>query len=304
MSRPDLAALDPAQRADLIYRTARFGLDQQLWQAALRQVLAPDAQAPPLRAANQGALRLDTLIEALSADDRLAPRLTATPPGPPAATAGTAALRLGTNASFQPLLDRAAARTGLDPAVLASIIDAEAARTPDGRWIAASRNPRSSAAGLGQFLSGTWLGEAARPGSWLAGEARARGWVTRGGAVRDSARTALLALRFDPRAAIEVVADHAAANLARLRASGVRADDTPAAARAAYLAHHLGLGDALRFLGSGLQDRRAGRLLAAQVGTTAAGRRIAEAGSAAAAHREWLLAYVDRRIRPARFVQA
>lgn len=214
------------------------------------------------------------------------------------------ALRLGPNARFQPLLEAAAARTSLDPALLATIIDAEAARRPDGSWDPASRNPRSSASGLGQFITGTWLDEARRPGSWLRTAAEERGWLAPGGQVRPEAHSALLNLRFDPQASINAIADHAGANLKRLRAAGVATPDLPSAARAAYLAHHLGLGDTLRFLGRGIGDERAGRLLAAQVGGTSAARRIEAAGSAAGAHRAWLDDYVARRIRPARFLTA
>jgi hypothetical protein len=299
MSLHDLHALAPAQRAELIYRAARSGLDQQLWQAALGR----NADPPPApRTTASAALSLDALVEALSAEERIAPRLAVTPPleAPPV----TGELRLGANAAYQPILERAAARTGLDPALLASIVDAEAAKRPDGSWNPASRNPRSTAAGLGQFLAGTWADEVRRPGSWLAAQASARGWLGPGGTVREEARAALLDFRFDPEASIQATADHAAANLKRLRAAGVKAEGLPEQARAAYLAHHLGLGDALRFFGGGLSDTRASRLLAAQVGATDAHRRIAVAGSAADAHRAWLLAYVERRIRPARFQEA
>jgi hypothetical protein len=60
----------------------------------------------------------------------------------------------------------------------------------------------------------------------------------------------------------------------------------------------------MRYFGAGLGEDRAGRLLAAQVGGTVAGRRIAAAGSAVDAHRAWLDQYVDRRIRPGRFLNA
>jgi hypothetical protein len=105
-------------------------------------------------------------------------------------------------------------------------------------------------------------------------------------------------------ASINAVADHAAANLARLRSAGIRPDDLASTAKAAYLAHHLGLGDAMRYLGRGLDDARAGRLLAAQVGSVAAARRIEAAASASQAHRNWLETYVARRIQPARFQAA
>jgi hypothetical protein len=78
-------------------------------------------------------------------------------------------------------------------------------------------------------------------------------------------------------------------------------DEVADVARAAYLGHHLGLGDARRFLAGGLEPDRARKLLGAQVGGTDAERRIAQAGSAVAAHRSWLLDYVGRHVRPDRF---
>lgn len=302
MTRPAMPALNPVQRAEIIYRAARAGLDQQLWQAALGRAEERKSVGSPLLQP-AAPMSLDAVVRALSIEDRIAPVLTQSPPAEPVAQR-SGALSLGPNALFGPALERAASRTGLDPALLASIVDAEAGRSGNGRWDPASRNPRSSAAGLGQFLESSWLAEARRPGSWLAAEAAARGWTQNDGSLRPGARPALLALRLDPEASIQAVADHAAANLRRLEAAGVPRGDVDDQARSAYLAHHLGLGDALRFLNGGLQDGRAGRLLAAQVGSASAQRRIAEAGGAAEAHRAWLLAYVDRRIRPSRFLEA
>lgn len=299
MSTSPLAPLPPSVRADLLYRAARFELDNRLWQAALGGTdrSPADTSASP----TGGLLRLDTLIEALAAEDRLQPTLT---PEPVPSAARSGPLDLGANQHFAPALERAAARTGLQPEILASIVDAEAARRRDGSWDPASRNPRSSATGLGQFLSGTWLDEARRPGSWLNATADARGWLGRDGSIRPEARSAVLALRSDPTAAIQTIADHAAANLGALRARGIAPSNEAGTARAAYLAHHLGLGDTLRYLGAGLGEQRAGHLLAAQVGSAAAERRIAAAGNAVSAHRAWLDTYVDKRIQPGRFLSA
>ncbi|MFD1961440.1 hypothetical protein ACFSHP_24700 [Novosphingobium panipatense] len=87
-----------------------------------------------------------------------------------------------------------------------------------------------------------------------------------------------------------------------LRKAGVPIESGVAdIARAAYLGHHLGFGDARRFLAGGLAPDRARKLLGAQVGAAAAERRIAQAGGAVAAHRTWLLGYVGEHIRPERF---
>jgi hypothetical protein len=301
VSTSPLAPLPPSVRADLLYRAARFELDNRLWQAALGGTDRATRDALADRPTG-GLLRLDTLIEALTAEDRVQPTLS--PDAPPPATTTSGPLDLGANQHLAPALERAAARTGLQPEILASIVDAEAARRRDGSWDPASRNPRSSATGLGQFLSGTWLDEARRPGSWLHATADARGWLGRDGSIRPEARSAVLALRSDPTAAIQTIADHAAANLRALRIRGIAPSNEAGTARAAYLAHHLGLGDTLRYLGAGLGEQRAGHLLAAQVGSAAAERRIAAAGNAVSAHRAWLDTYVDKRIQPGRFLSA
>ena len=208
----------------------------------------------------------------------------------------------GPNAGYAPILTAAAQRVGVPPTALASIVHAEAAKGSDGRWLPYSRNPRSSAAGLGQFLSGTWRGEAEREGTWLNQVARQRGWLGDNGKVKGAHRADLLALRYNPEAAIQATADYAKDNLGALRRAGVAiGEGAQAIAQAAYLGHHLGRGDAIRFLRDGLDPGRARVLLNAQVGAGRAGRRIAESGNAATAHRAWLLDYVGRNVRPDRF---
>jgi len=78
--------------------------------------------------------------------------------------------------------------------------------------------------------------------------------------------------------------------------------DAETLAKSAYLSHHLGLGDARKFLAGGIEPGRARMLLAAQIGGSAADQRIASAaGNATQAHRQWLLGFIDRRIRPGQF---
>ncbi len=206
-------------------------------------------------------------------------------------------LSLGKNADYQPLFEAAGARTGLAPAMLAAIVGAEA-ESRNGVWDPNSRNPRSTAAGLTQFLESTWIGEAQRSGTYLNGVAQANGWLGTNGRVTAQAREALLNLRFDPRAAIEAGADFARSNLNELQTRGLlRGDeDAQTQARAAYLAHHLGVADAARFLGQGIAPGRAATLLSAQIGGSAAAERISASGNATQAHREWLNDYVSRKI--------
>lgn len=323
----DPTRLDPRQRAELIYAQARSELSNRLWQAVLGAGdRAPDGADP---AARNGEISLDSLLAMLVNDIEkpmpAPPRpepIAAQAPEPPRALARDEGARsggersgdapepasaagLGANAQYRARLQSAAERTGIPAPALAAIVNAEAARGADGRWLPYSRNPRSSAAGLGQFLSGTWKGEAERAGSWLNAVATARGWLDARGRVEPEARSQLLALRYDADVSIEAIADYARMNLDALRRAGVTIDDdSDAIAKAAYLGHHLGIGDAVRFLKGGLDSARARKLLVAQIGGTSASARIAAAGSAAGAHRAWLTDYVDRNVRPARFAHA
>jgi len=209
---------------------------------------------------------------------------------------------LGPNARYKAVLDAAAKRTGIPAAALAAIVDAEAGKGCDGAWKTASRNPRSSAAGLGQFLGGTWQGEAERAGTWLHDVAAKQGWLGDNGRVLPAARSALLALRYDGAASIHATADYALRSVAQLQHAGIEiGSDVVTVARAAYLGHHLGTGDAIRFLKGGLDPSRAKVLLDAQVGAASATQRIAQSGNAASAHRSWLLGFIDRHITPSRF---
>jgi len=306
----------PQEKAALIYAQARSELSSRLWKAALGGDAA-SSPAGPGRSKSPD-MGLDALVALLGGDGMpaAAPPIATPPPGmPPPDPDGhsshdgsgaqgddAAAGGLGANAPYAATLSAAAERTGLPPALLATIVQAEAATGPDGRWLTFSRNPRSSAAGLGQFLSGTWISEAERPGTWLHQIADAQGWLNGHGRVASGARSALLQLRYDGDTAIQAIADYARSNLDQLRAAGVAVGSSvESLAQNAYVGHHLGMGDAIRFLKGELSPDRARRLLKAQIGGHAAEQRIAEAGDATRAHRAWLLGYVARAVRPQRF---
>lgn len=320
IDRSDLAALTPPQRAKIIYSVAQSELTGRLWRAALGGAERPDEAGGGI----SSGVPQDSFLQLLQEVQRPS-RASWTRAHLPASTdvgggvvsgeraeiaqkiarpmsvsaSGFAAG--GPNARYQASFAAAERRTGIPGAAIAAIVDAEAGKRHDGSWNPLSRNPRSSAAGLGQFLSGTWQGLAETRGAWLNGVASANGWLGANGKVRPEARAELLALRYDPGASIQAVADYASRNLDQLERKGLHVrDDTITIARAAYLSHHLGLGDAQKFLHGAILPGRARMLLQAQIGPAGAERLIARTGDPTAAHRQWLLGYIDRNIRPDR----
>ncbi|QJU57423.1 peptidoglycan-binding protein [Sphingomonas sp. AP4-R1] len=320
-------SLPPAQRADLLYRQARDDMAQSLWSATIGGGPSGDGKAAAAPVPRARDMDLNTMLAILTqpqaaADAARVPAPDARAllmPQPPAAwpersddpppqrqpRPSAPVAGLGPNAGYRDTLSAAAARTGFPAEALAAIINAEAAQNADGSWISHSRNTRSSAAGLGQFLSGTWKGMAERRGSWLNAFAEAQGWLDPRGHVRGEAKSDLLALRYDARASIETIADYAHDNVATMRAAGLAIGaSAESVGQAAYLAHHLGVSDAIRFVKRGLDPARAETLLAAQIGSAAASARIAQCGDAAQAHRSWLIDYTTRQFRPGRFAAA
>jgi hypothetical protein len=135
---------------------------------------------------------------------------------------------------------RASAATGVDFDYLLAQARLESGLDPE------ARAPSSSAAGLYQFIDGTWLDTVDRHGA-----SHGLGWadaaITRAGgrAVVDPAlREEVMALRRDPDAAALMAAELARDNAAALRGVLGREPD----ATELYLAHFLGAGGAGEFL--------------------------------------------------------
>ncbi|HUD31219.1 MAG TPA: lytic transglycosylase domain-containing protein [Novosphingobium sp.] len=132
-----------------------------------------------------------------------------------------------TGVDFQYLMAQAKLESSLDPAARAST---------------------SSAAGLYQFTSGTWLSTLDRHGA-----EHGMGWVSdaiQGGAIADPAtRAQVMSLRYDPQVAALMAGELAADNRADLTAKLGREPDSAEL----YLAHFLGSAGAGKFL-SALAD--------------------------------------------------
>lgn len=211
-------------------------------------------------------------------------------------------LALGANERYRDSIVEAANRTGMTPQTVAAIINAETLRNANGVWQTNAKAGTSTATGMTQFLSSTWVGEATRAGSVLNQEAKAQGLVDANNRVVD--RTALLEARNDPRLSILAGADYARSNLAALRADGRITDATSPAALAkyAYLAHHEGLAGARGFLDGNMGYLRSGTFDANVRGATATRYLEAAGGDMRQAYRNWLSDYTDRQIDVRRFM--
>ena len=157
-------------------------------------------------------------------------------------SAAASSLRLGVNERYRPAILLASKRTGLDPAGIAAVINAEAAALPskakakrvdevfrnnnpnrdwdkkplDAKapadaplikawkdlyagtaWDERSLNSVSHAAGLTQFVAGTWLDESVRIGTYLCDYAKEHGFLDTQGQPVHSRQNELLELRYN-----------------------------------------------------------------------------------------------------------
>lgn len=152
-------------------------------------------------------------------------------------TAGTSAGNASRRPDVRASIARAAQATGIDFNYLLAQAKLESSLDP------AARASGSSAAGLYQFTSGTWLQTLDRHGA-----RHGMGWADAaisGGRVADPAmRAQVMALRYDADASALMAAELASDNRAELTATLGREPD----ASELYLAHFLGIGGARQFL--------------------------------------------------------
>lgn len=294
ISALSLAGLSNPEKARLIWTQAKADMGNKIWQAAFGQSFDASANLKTPCIPQNVPNMVPTLVQKGTLEDAVPHVDMADAASEPSIPTAELPVELGPNERYRKAIERAAARTDIPGTTLASIINAEAGKLKGGGWNCYSRNSRSSAAGLGQFLSATWVDMAERRGSWLNVQARRKGFLGANGKVTSASRAALLALRYDPEASIQAIADYSRANVDRLKAAGIRDQNI---GKLAYMAHYMGPGDTIRFMRGQMSNSRAQVLLSAQIGSAEASRRIARSGSALAAHSVWLESHIGRNFR-------
>lgn len=180
------------------------------------------------------------------------------------------------NEKYRGYIFAAAKRHNLTPHSLAALINAEAARiskTVPGRqkkvqteeWNPKSKAPPpGTAAGLTQFLDGTWLGMAADSNS-LVGQHVAAKYpnvkpkdLSTLFSKNSYIKQEVLDLRFNPEMSIDAAGAYARANLNELQKyvpSSSQLQDAEALAKLAYLLHHEGLAGAKTIIKDNLIEK-------------------------------------------------
>lgn len=132
----------------------------------------------------------------------------------------------------------------------------------------------------------------------LAVTLRSKKYIPRAAQASDANLQTVLDWRFDPEQAIHSAVDYGAQNLAGLQAKNfdVNSLSDSDKAKVIYLCHHLGIGDAQKFIQKTISESHAQYLLEQQVGTESADDRAEKAGSHLTAHRKWLNQFVNDNI--------
>lgn len=233
------------------------------------------------------------------------------------------------NEKYRKLIITSAERYGFTPHTLAALIDAEAAKSKNG-WDPDSLNRDTNAAGLTQFLRGTWLEMVAEPRSLMnqrlkqehkfdriVGKHDSSGayclYGLRGSGKAaseekfDSTRVhALLSWRFIPEYSIDTAALYGKINLEKLAKRGLDIDSLAPEdlAKVMYLAHHEGAGGAAVVMKGKLDARIASDNLPTQIGQSDAAKLIKRFDNKPEqAYTYWLYELlVDKKINVAHFM--
>jgi len=217
-------------------------------------------------------------------------------------------LNLRQNSKYQQDIEFAAQRTGRTKATIAALINAEADKK-NGVWDPMSKNKSSTAAGLTQFLEGTWIDEAKRSDTYLNQRAKELGFIDDKNKITN--KEGLLDLRYSSRESIVAAAEMGNRNLNRLIDAGLVSADAneKTLAQAMYMTHQSGYEGAKRNLNIDnkpnapiLTQETASNLLTKQVGDEHATTYINQAGgNAPTAYREWLQGHMNKYVDPSKF---
>lgn len=201
------------------------------------------------------------------------------------------------NNKYRAYIINTAKRHDFTPHALAALINAEAAKNKNGEWNTNSQANSSTAAGLTQFLSGTWL-EICKNQSSLVGQHISR--------YPDLTEQQKLKLRFNAEMSIDAAAVYALQNFKESKLPYQNLKEPSAIAKLAYLLHHEGASGGRQFIQNTIEPARARKLLFTQFGKNGKSQATAYLerynNNAREAYRAWLSAYIDGKIRVEHYV--
>lgn len=192
------------------------------------------------------------------------------------------------NNKYRTYIIKASKNHGFAPQALTAFMEAEAAKKSTGEWNEKSYNKKSKAAGLTQFLEGTWLEMCSNSNS-LVGQ-----YVTKHS---NLSRQAKLDLRFDGEMSIDAAAAYAVHNFKASKLPYQNLMEPSAMAKFAYLLHHEGAGGTRQFVNNSFSQDRAKHLLYNQMASKQADEILKRYNNdAKAAYGAWLRNYIDGHI--------
>lgn len=192
------------------------------------------------------------------------------------------------NNKYRAYIMNASKKHGFAPQALTAFIEAEAAKKSTGEWNEKSYNKKSKAAGLTQFLEGTWLEMCSNSNS-LVGQYVAKH--------SNLSRQEKLDLRYDGEMSIDAAAAYAVCNFKASKLPYQNLIEPSAIAKFAYLLHHEGAGGARQFVNNSFSQDRAKYLLYNQMASKQADEILKRYNNdAKVAYGAWLRNYIDGHI--------